>query len=116
MAERETLFTKIASRQIPADIVYEDDVCLAFRDISPQAPAHVLVVPKRPIQSTETADDDDALLLGKLLLAVRDVARKLGIAEGGYRVVINCGPDGGQTVDHLHLHVLGGRPLAWPPG
>jgi histidine triad (HIT) family protein len=116
MAQRETLFTRIANREIPADIVYEDDDCLAIRDISPQAPTHVLVFPKRPIESTEGATDDDALLLGKLLIAVRDVARKLGIAESGYRVVVNCGPDGGQTVDHLHLHVLGGRPLAWPPG
>ncbi|MGL4511622.1 MAG: histidine triad nucleotide-binding protein [Lacipirellulaceae bacterium] len=116
MPERETLFTKIAKREIPAEILYEDDDCLAIRDIAPQAPTHVLVVPKRPIVSTEGAADDDALLLGKLLIAVRDVARQLGVAESGYRVVINCGPDGGQTVDHLHLHVLGGRPLAWPPG
>lgn len=112
---RETLFTKIVAREIPADIVYEDDLCLAFRDIAPQAPEHVLLVPKKPIESTDTVEDADAGLMGHLMLKVRDVAAQLGL-EKGYRVVINCGEEGGQTVDHLHIHILGGKSLKWPPG
>lgn len=109
------IFQRIIDREIPADIVYEDDRCLAFRDISPQAPLHVLVVPKRSIASLAGASDDDRELLGHLLLVVRDLARKFQL-DGGYRVVANSGLDGGQTVDHLHLHLLGGRQMKWPPG
>ncbi|TWT48743.1 histidine triad nucleotide-binding protein [Botrimarina hoheduenensis] len=113
--DRQTLFTKIAAREIPADIVYEDDRFLAFRDIAPQAPTHVLVIPKKPIESLETLDDADAKLVGELFVVVRDLARQLGLGNG-YRVVVNCGEEGGQTVDHLHFHLLGGKPLKWPPG
>ena len=115
MSEK-TLFEKIRDREIPADIIHENDDCLAFRDISPKAPVHVLVVPKRVIPRIGLALDDDQALLGKLLLTAAEVARIEGIADGGYRVVINNGPDGGETVPHLHVHVLGGRPLTWPPG
>ncbi len=111
-----TIFQKIIDREIPADIVYEDDRALAFRDISPKAPVHVLVIPKKPIRSIAAAGEDDRDLLGHLLLVARDVARAEGLAENGYRVVTNIGRDGGQSVDHLHLHVLGGRGLSWPPG
>lgn len=110
-----TIFQRIIDREIPADIVYEDDRCLAFRDISPQAPTHVLVIPKRAIASLNDLEPGDAELAGHLLLVIRDLANKLGL-EGGYRVVANCGPDAGQSVDHLHFHLLGGRALAWPPG
>lgn len=112
----DTIFAKIIAREIPADIVYEDEHCLAFRDVSPQAPAHVLVVPKKPIVNLLDATPDDTLLLGQLMQAAVHVARTLGLADDGFRVVINVGPDGGQSVDHLHLHVLGGRHLTWPPG
>ena len=111
-----TLFQKIIDREIPADIVYEDDVTLAFRDINPQAPVHILVIPKQRIASIAEAADDDGVLLGQVCLAARKVARDQGLDEGGYRLVINCGPDAGQTVFHLHVHVLGGRKLSWPPG
>lgn len=110
-----TLFQKIIDRQIPADIVFEDERTLAFRDIHPQAPTHVLIIPKRGIASLAEATDNDADLLGHLLIVARRVAEQLGLAKG-YRTVINCGSDGGQTVDHLHIHLLGGRALAWPPG
>lgn len=111
-----TLFEKIAARQIPADIVYEDDLVLAFRDIKPQAPTHVLIVPKRPLSRVGEAGAEDQALLGHLLLKAAEVARRVGLAETGYRLVINSGRDGGETVPHLHCHILGGRPLAWPPG
>ncbi len=110
-----TLFERIVDREIPADIVFEDEYCLAFRDIHPQAPTHVLLVPKRPIPSFDHLTDADASLLGHLLIVLRNLARELGL-EGGYRIVNNCGPDGGQSVDHLHFHLLGGRALGWPPG
>jgi histidine triad (HIT) family protein len=110
-----TLFERIIAREIPANIVYEDEDVLAFRDIAPQAPTHILVVPKKPIPGVSSAGDGDGILLGRLLLAARDIARKEGLA-GGYRLVINNGADGGQSVDHLHVHLLGGRKLAWPPG
>lgn len=110
-----TIFQKIIDRQIPADIVYEDDLSLAFRDIRAQAPTHVLVIPKKPITSLSTASPEDAALLGHLLIVAKNVASQLGLTNG-YRTVINCGADGGQTVDHLHIHILGGRPLSWPPG
>lgn len=109
-----TLFEKIVARQIPADIVYEDDHTLAFRDIHPQAPVHVLVIPKKPLAMLSSAGPDDEVLLGKVLAAVRKVAAAEGLTD--YRVVINNGAGAGQSVFHLHAHVLGGRGLAWPPG
>jgi histidine triad (HIT) family protein len=109
-----TIFQKILDRQIPARIVAENDHCLAFHDVNPQAPVHVLVIPKTPVRSL--AEAKDAGQLGELLLMAAQVARELGIEESGYRVVLNTNGDGGQTVFHLHAHVLGGRPLAWPPG
>lgn len=112
----DTIFGKIIRREIPADIVYEDDVCLAFRDVTPQAPTHVLVIPKKPIPKLADATVEDKALLGHLLLTVKTVAEQLGISTDGYRVVINTGTNGGQTVFHLHLHLLGGRSLHWPPG
>lgn len=111
----DTLFTKIINREIPADIVYEDNLCIAFRDIKPQAPVHFLVVPKKPLPKLAEAESQDHALMGHLLLTVKRVADQLGL-ENGYRVVINNGNDGGQTVYHLHLHVLGGRRMNWPPG
>ena len=110
------LFCKIVAREIPAQIVHENEHVLAFRDINPGAPTHVLVVPKRHITGAHEATADDAPLLGELMLAGRDVAEKLGLHETGYRLVVNNGADAGQSVLHLHLHVLGGRPMAWPPG
>jgi histidine triad (HIT) family protein len=110
-----TIFKRIIDREIPADIVYEDDKCLAFRDIAPQAPTHFLVIPKKEIVNVEALADDDAALIGHIWIVIRNVARQLNLASG-YRVVVNCGPDGGQSVDHLHFHVLGGRALQWPPG
>ena len=110
-----TLFEKIIARQIPADIVYEDDLVLAFRDIKPQAPTHVLIVPKKLIPRIAEARVDDEKVLGNLLLKAAEVAKKLNL-ENGYRLVINNGTDGGETVPHLHCHILGGRHLTWPPG
>ncbi|MBD1900508.1 histidine triad nucleotide-binding protein [Trichocoleus sp. DQ-A3] len=110
-----TIFSKIIRREIPADIVYEDDLALAFKDIQPQAPVHILVIPKQPIPQLADADSQDRDLLGHLLLIVKNVAEKAGL-DNGYRVVINTGSDGGQTVPHLHLHILGGRQMKWPPG
>ena len=110
-----TIFQKIIDRQIPADIVYEDELALAFRDLHAQAPTHVLVIPKRAIRSLADSKDDDAALLGHLLVVARKVAEQLGLTNG-FRTVINSGPDGGQSVDHLHVHLLGGRALGWPPG
>lgn len=111
-----SIFEKIITRQIPARIVGETDDWIAFHDVAPQAPVHVLVVPKRLIPRIGEAVPGDAELLGRLLLASREVAQRLGILETGYRVVINNGAHGGETVPHLHVHVLGGRPLGWPPG
>ncbi|MCB9669970.1 MAG: histidine triad nucleotide-binding protein [Alphaproteobacteria bacterium] len=111
-----TIFKKIIDREIPADIVYEDDLALAFRDVSPQAPVHVLVIPKEEIARVGDASREQSALLGHLLWVAAEVARQEGIAGSGYRVVTNNGRDGGQSVDHLHLHVLGGRPMGWPPG
>ena len=111
----ETLFSKIINREIPADIVYEDNLVLAFRDIAPQAPVHILVIPKQPIPKLADAESQDHALMGHLLLTVKRVAEQEGLTNG-YRVVINTGADGGQTVDHLHLHILGGRAMTWPPG
>ncbi|MBF2055727.1 MAG: histidine triad nucleotide-binding protein [Cyanobacterium sp. T60_A2020_053] len=111
----ETIFSKIIRREISAHIVYEDDLCLAFKDIAPQAPVHILVIPKKPIICIDDAEIQDQNLLGHLLLTVKKVAAEANLSNG-YRVVINNGSDGGQTVDHLHLHILGERPLKWPPG
>ncbi|MBN3945325.1 MAG: histidine triad nucleotide-binding protein [Nostoc sp. NMS7] len=111
----ETIFSKIISREIPADIVYEDNLALAFKDIHAQAPVHILVIPKKPIPSLADAESHDHALLGHLLLTAKRVAEEAGL-KNGYRVVINTGDDGGQTVHHLHLHILGGRQLNWPPG
>lgn len=112
----ETIFSKIVRREIPAEIVYENDEVLAFRDLNPQAPVHVLFIPKRTLATLNDAVATDAELLGKLLLAAADYARQEGFAEQGYRAVINCNADGGQTVFHLHVHLLAGRRLHWPPG
>ena len=111
-----TIFEKIIRREIPAEIVLEDEDVLAFRDVNPQAPVHVLIVPKRLIPRLADASEEDSALLGKLLLASRTVAEKLDLLKSGYRVVINSGPDAGESVPHLHVHVLGKRALAWPPG
>jgi histidine triad (HIT) family protein len=111
-----TIFEKIARREIPADIVWEDDEVIAFHDVDPKAPVHVLVVPKRVIPRLAVATEADQAILGKLIAATRVVAEKLDLLESGYRVVINSGPDAGESVPHLHVHVLGKRQLAWPPG
>ena len=112
----ETIFSKIIRREIPASIVYENEYVLAFRDVNPQAPVHVLVIPKKPIRDVTAAAAEDRALMGELLLAAAEVARLEGIAESGYRLVINNGPHAQQTVFHLHLHVMGGRGFTWPPG
>lgn len=111
----DTIFGKIIRREIPADLVYEDDLTLAFRDINPQAPTHILLIPKKPIPRLSEATAEDEALLGHLLWTVKKVAEKVGL-NNGYRIVINNGADGGQTVDHLHLHILGDRQMQWPPG
>jgi histidine triad (HIT) family protein len=110
-----TIFKRIIDKEIPVQILYEDEHCLAFPDINPQAPTHVLVIPKKEVTNLASASPDDQALLGHLLLTVQKVAAQLGLQEG-YRVVANCGPHGGQSVDHLHFHLLGGRHLQWPPG
>ncbi len=111
----ETVFAKIVAGQIPARIVHDDDRCLAFHDVNPQAPVHVLVIPKKPVVNVAALEAADESLAGHLVLVAAEVARKLGVSAG-YRLVFNCGPHGGQSVDHLHLHLLAGRPLGWPPG
>lgn len=111
-----TLFERIVAREIPADIVYEDDLVLAFRDIRPIAPTHVLIIPKKPIPRLAEAGGSDQSLLGYLLLKAAEVAAKLGLSESGYRLVFNNGPNAGEAVPHLHCHILGGRALGWPPG
>ena len=117
MSEK-TLFERIIDREVPADIVHEDEICLAFKDIAPQAPFHVLIIPKEPIPRLGEASDEDLSTLGHLLLTARSIARDLGLSdkEKGFRIVINNGNDGGETVPHLHVHLIGGRPLDWPPG
>lgn len=111
----ETIFSKIIRREIPADIVYEDDLAIAFKDVHPQAPVHILVIPKEPIAQLGDAESKDGNLMGHLLLTVKRVAQEAGL-NNGYRVVINNGADAGQSVNHLHLHILGGRQMSWPPG
>jgi histidine triad (HIT) family protein len=115
MAEK-TLFEKICDKEIPANIVHEDDRCVAFRDISPQAPLHILIIPRKPVPRIGLAEKEDESLLGHLLLTAAQVARSEGIADSGYRLVINNGPHGGEAVPHLHVHLLGGRQMKWPPG
>jgi histidine triad (HIT) family protein len=111
----DSIFAKIINKQIPADIVYEDDLCLAFRDMNPQAPVHVLLVPKKPLDMLTSAQEEDQALLGHLLLAAAKIARQLKI-DGAFRLVINNGEESGQSVFHVHLHILAGRPFRWPPG
>jgi histidine triad (HIT) family protein len=111
-----TLFEKIIAREIPADIVYEDDLVIAFNDINPKAPTHVLIIPKKPIARIAEAEPKDHQVLGHLLLKAREVAGELGLHEKGFRLVFNNGADAGETVPHLHLHILGGREMTWPPG
>jgi histidine triad (HIT) family protein len=115
-AMSKSIFQKIIDREIPASIVYEDEQVLAFRDINAKAPVHVLIVPKKNIPRIAEATSDDHKLLGHLLLKAAEVAEKLGLSKSGYRLVINNGPDGGESVPHLHCHIMGGRPMAWPPG
>ena len=115
MGTEKTIFGKIIDREVPADIVYEDDLCLAFHDVNPQAPTHVLVIPKKEIPSLADVGDEDTELIGHLFLTVRKLAEQLAL-KNGYRAVINCGADGGQSVDHLHIHLLGERQMTWPPG
>ena len=110
-----TIFKRIIDGEIPADIVYEDEQCLAFRDISPQAPVHILVIPRKEIPSIDHLSDEDEHLVGHIYLVIKQIAAGEGL-ENGYRVIVNCGEEGGQTVDHLHFHLLGGRGLSWPPG
>ena len=114
MAEK-TIFKRIIDREIPADIVYEDELCLAFNDVNPQAPTHVLLIPKQEIVSVDDIAEKDQALIGHLFVVARQIATDLGLT-GGYRVVTNCGPDSGQEVMHLHFHILAGRKLGWPPG
>jgi len=110
-----TIFKKIIDGEIPADIIYQDDQCLAFRDVNPQAPTHVLVIPRKEISSLDALESADEALIGHLHLVIQRLASELGL-NNGFRVVVNCGRDAGQSVDHLHFHLLGGRSMSWPPG
>ena len=112
----ETIFSKIIKREIPADIVYEDGDVLAFRDVNPQAPTHILIIPKKAIPTVNDLAEADATLVGKMVLVAKKIAAEKGLAADGFRLVINCNTNGGQTVYHLHLHLLGGRRFDWPPG
>ncbi|MDR3199235.1 MAG: histidine triad nucleotide-binding protein [Planctomycetaceae bacterium] len=114
MSEK-TIFKRIIDKEIPAQIVYEDDLCMAFNDVNPQAPVHILLIPKKEIASTNQLTEEDTPLLGHLYGVLRQLVKEFNLQDG-YRVVTNCGQDGGQTVYHLHFHLLGGRPLLWPPG
>lgn len=116
MSDQPTLFERIIAREIPAEIVYEDDHCLCFHDIAPQAPVHLLLIPKKPLPRIALAESIDQSLLGHLMLKVGEIARQQGYAEDGFRVIVNNGRNGGEAVPHLHLHLLAGRPLKWPPG
>lgn len=112
----ETLFTKIINGQIPGNFVYRDEQIVAIRDIAPQAPTHILIIPVKPLPSIAEAEPEDEALLGRLFMVAKQLAKQEGLAEGGYRLVVNTGTHGGQTVPHLHVHLLGGRALHWPPG
>ena len=111
-----TLFTRIIEGEIPAEFAHEDDRCVAIRDLRPQAPTHLLVIPRKALPGIQAAQEEDASLLGHLLLVARKLAQEEGIADRGYRLVINAGDEGGQEIPHLHIHVLGGRQMLWPPG
>ncbi|MFN5320515.1 MAG: histidine triad nucleotide-binding protein [Planctomycetota bacterium] len=115
MADNRTVFKKIIDGDVPAKLIYEDEHCLAFRDIDPRAPTHILVIPRKEIRSLAEVEEQDAALLGHLMVAISKIAREQGLANG-FRVVTNSGKWGGQSVDHLHFHLLGGRQLSWPPG
>tara|TARA_B100000676_G_C17543356_1_gene563612 strand:+ start:206 stop:550 length:345 start_codon:yes stop_codon:yes gene_type:complete len=112
----ETIFDKIISREIPSDIVYENHNFLAFKDINPQAPVHILIIPKKRIETINDIKEEDTQVLGEMILIASNIAKKLSIAENGYRLVFNCNEYGGQSVYHIHLHLIGGRKLTWPPG
>lgn len=114
MSEK-TIFKRIIDGEIPAKMVHEDEHCLAFHDVSPQAPVHVLIIPRKEIASVDVIADEDQAVIGHIWCVIRDIAKKLELAKG-YRVVVNCGEEGGQSVNHLHYHLLGGRALSWPPG
>lgn len=117
MTKEKTIFKKIVDKEIPADVVYEDDLCMAFRDVSPQAPVHVLVIPKTTeLCSLNDVNENNVELIGHIFCVIRKLAKDLGVAEDGYRVVSNCGANACQTVPHLHFHLIGGRGFAWPPG
>jgi len=111
-----TIFKRIINKEIPAQILYEDDLCLAFRDIRPQAPFHILLIPKKEIQTIQDLTQEDQILMGHMMTVIPLIAKQEGLAEEGYRVVVNCKKNGGQEVPHLHFHLLGGRRLTWPPG
>jgi histidine triad (HIT) family protein len=111
-----SIFTKIINREIPAAIVYEDDECIAFKDIDPKAPVHILIVPKKEIPSLADVTESDEALLGHLLVKAAEIAKDQGVSNSGYRIVVNTNPDGGQEVYHVHVHLLGGRQMTWPPG
>ncbi len=111
-----TLFEKICDREIPADIVHEDELCVCFKDIAPQAPVHLLLVPRKPVPRIAEAADEDRDLIGHLFLTARRIAKEQGLGESGFRLVVNNGADGGEAVPHLHIHILGGRQMTWPPG
>jgi histidine triad (HIT) family protein len=114
--EEETIFSQIISKQKPAEIIYEDDDVMAFKDINPQAPVHVLIVPKKPIPKLTAADESDMMILGKLVIVAKQIAKDYGLEDDGFRLLLNEGKNGGQTIYHLHFHLLGGRRLMWPPG
>ncbi len=116
MKNMSTIFTKIINKEIPADILFEDDDILAFRDINPQAPIHFLVIPKKEIRTLNDIEENDKDLIGKLFIIAKELAKSEGISEEGYRTIFNCNEHGAQTVYHIHLHVLGGRQMTWPPG
>ena len=111
-----SLFSKIINKEIPADVVYEDNEIIAFNDINPQAPVHILIVPKKEIRTLNNLDENDQKIIGKIFLTVKKLAKEFNVDKTGYRTVFNCNEDGGQTVFHIHLHLLGGRKLDWPPG
>jgi histidine triad (HIT) family protein len=111
-----TIFSKIINKEIPADIVYEDDDVLAFNDIDPKAPVHILIIPKKEIATLNDIMPDDAELIGKIIIAAKNIAKEKGLDSDGYRLVMNCNEDGGQTVFHIHCHLMGGRKMQWPPG